>query len=137
MLNSVGAGQTLLADRAYDSDALRETLAERGAKANIKPMRHRVNIPKFNKRLYKKRNLIDRSLTKLNISEQSPPASKNTTPLPRPRQTRLSQNLDAVYESVTLEQLGRKRPVWFDSARRAVHVSSPSTKRCFRVAEEP
>ena len=65
MLDSVGAGQTLLADRAYDSDALRETLAERGAKANIKPMRHRVNIPKFNKRLYKKRNLIERFFNKL------------------------------------------------------------------------
>ncbi len=65
MLDSVGAGQTLLADRAYDSDALRETLAERGAKANIKPMRHRVNIPKFNKRLYKKRNLVERFFNKL------------------------------------------------------------------------
>ena len=65
MLDSVGAGQSLLADRAYDSDALRETLAERGAKANIKPMRHRVNIPKFNKRLYKKRNLVERFFNKL------------------------------------------------------------------------
>ena len=65
MLDSVGAGQTLLADRAYDSDALRETLAERGAKANIKPMRHRVNIPKFNKQLYKKRNLVERFFNKL------------------------------------------------------------------------
>jgi len=65
MLDSVGAGQTLLADRAYDSDALRDTLAERGAKANIKPMPNRVNIPKFNKRLYKKRNLIERFFNKL------------------------------------------------------------------------
>ena len=58
MLGSVGKGQTLLADRAYDSDALRNTLAERGAKANIKPMPNRVNIPKFNKKLYRKRNLV-------------------------------------------------------------------------------
>jgi len=65
MLDSVGAGQTLLADRAYDSDALRDTLAERGAKANIKPMPNRVNIPKFNRRLYKKRNLIERFFNKL------------------------------------------------------------------------
>jgi transposase len=65
MLDSVGKGQTLLADRAYDSDALRETLAARGAKANVKPMPNRVNIPKFNKRLYKKRNLVERFFNKL------------------------------------------------------------------------
>ena len=65
MLDSVGAGQTLLADRAYDSDALREALAARGAKANVKPMPNRVNIPKFNKRLYRKRNLVERFFNKL------------------------------------------------------------------------
>jgi transposase len=65
MLGSVGKGQTLLADRAYDSDALRNTLAERGAKANIKPMPNRVNIPKFNKKLYRKRNLVERFFNKL------------------------------------------------------------------------
>jgi transposase len=65
MLDSVGKGQTLLADRAYDSDALRNTLAERGAKANIKPMPNRANIPKFNKKLYGKRNLVERFFNKL------------------------------------------------------------------------
>jgi transposase len=65
MLYSVGKGQTLLADRAYDSDMLRATLAERGAKANIKPMPNRVNIPKFNKKLYRKRNLVERFFNKL------------------------------------------------------------------------
>jgi transposase len=47
MLGSVGAGQTLLADRAYDSDALRQTLAERGTWANVKPMPRRVKVPAF------------------------------------------------------------------------------------------
>lgn len=65
MLDTLGAGQTLLADRAYDSDALRETLAVRGAKANVKPMPNRVNIPKFSKKLYKKRNLVERFFNKL------------------------------------------------------------------------
>ena len=32
--------QILLADRAYDSDALLSALAEKGAWANIKPMPH-------------------------------------------------------------------------------------------------
>jgi transposase len=65
MLDSVGPGQTLLADRAYDSDALREALAKRRAKANIKPMPNRVNIPKFSKKLYRKRNLVERFFNKL------------------------------------------------------------------------
>jgi transposase len=38
MLEGLGEGQILLADRAYDSDALRDSLAERGAWANVKPM---------------------------------------------------------------------------------------------------
>jgi transposase len=50
MQDSIGAGQTLLADRAYDSDALREVLAARGARANVKLM--------TNRRLYRKRNLV-------------------------------------------------------------------------------
>ena len=41
MLDSLGRGQILLADRAYDSDALRQSLAERGAWANVKPMPNR------------------------------------------------------------------------------------------------
>jgi transposase len=65
MLDSVGPGQILLADRAYDSDALRDALATRRAQANIKPMPNRVNIPKFNKKLYRKRNLVERFFNKL------------------------------------------------------------------------
>jgi transposase len=64
MLGTVCKGQTLLANRAYDNDALRATLAERGARANIKPMPNRVNIPKFNRRFYRKRNLVDRFFNK-------------------------------------------------------------------------
>ena len=45
LLSGLGMGQILLADRAYDSDALRNDLAERGAWANVKPMPNRVNIP--------------------------------------------------------------------------------------------
>ena len=59
MLGQVGGGQILLADRAYDSDALREALAERGAWANIKPMPRRVNIPAFSSFLYRYRNLVE------------------------------------------------------------------------------
>ena len=65
MLDGIGAGQILLADRAYDSDALRETLAARGAWANIKPMPRRVNIPAFSAFLYRYRNLVERFFDKI------------------------------------------------------------------------
>ena len=47
MLAGLGEGQILLADRGYDSDALRERLARQGAWGNIKPMPHRVNVECF------------------------------------------------------------------------------------------
>ena len=65
MLDTVGAKQTLLADRAYDSDALRQTLAERGAWANVKPMPNRKRRPAFCAFLYKERNLVERFFNKL------------------------------------------------------------------------
>jgi len=65
MLDGIGAGQVLLADRAYDSDALRETLAARGASANVKPMPRRVNIPAFSALLYRYRNLVERFFNKI------------------------------------------------------------------------
>jgi transposase len=65
MLETIGEGQILLADRAYDSDVLRGTLAERGAWANVKPMPNRVNIPAFSPFLYRFRNLVERFFNKL------------------------------------------------------------------------
>ena len=65
MLDTVGPGQILLADRAYDSDALRQTLADRGAWANIKPISSRVNVPAFSPYLYRFRNLVERFFNKL------------------------------------------------------------------------
>jgi transposase len=65
MLDTVGEGQILLADRAYDSDALRQTLADRGAWANVKPMPNRSNVPAFSQFLYRYRNLVERFFNKL------------------------------------------------------------------------
>ena len=65
MLDTIGQGQILLADRAYDSDALRRDLAERGAWANVKPMPGRLNIPAFSSFLYRFRNLVERFFNKL------------------------------------------------------------------------
>ena len=65
MLSGIGPGQTLLADRAYDSDVLRQDLAARGAWCNVKPMTRRINIPAFSPYLYRLRNLVERFFNKL------------------------------------------------------------------------
>ena len=65
MLDSVRAGHILLADRAYDSDRLRQEMAARGARANVRPMQHRLKSPSFDKKLYKMRNVVERFFNKL------------------------------------------------------------------------
>ena len=65
MLDDISEGQILLADRAYDSDNLRSTLAERRAWANVKPMPNRKNIPAFSQFLYRYRNLVERFFSKI------------------------------------------------------------------------
>ena len=65
LLDRLQARQILLADRAYDSDALRETMTARGAWANIRPMPHRVSPPAFSPFLYRYRNLVERFFNKL------------------------------------------------------------------------
>jgi transposase len=65
MFSTVQAGNILLADRAYDSDALRERLAERGAWANIRAMPHRIDPPAFSEWLYTQRNEVERFFNKL------------------------------------------------------------------------
>ena len=61
----LGPGQILLADRAYDSDLLRQTLTARGALANVKPMARRLDKPAFSPFLYRYRNLVERFFNKL------------------------------------------------------------------------
>jgi transposase len=65
MLETLGPGDILLADRAYDSDATRQTVAERGAWANIKPMPNRKNVPAFSGFLYRYRNAVERFFNKI------------------------------------------------------------------------
>ena len=65
MVDGLGEGQILLADRGYDSDALRARLKKQGAWGNIKPMPNRVNIPSFSAYLYRFRNLVECFFNKL------------------------------------------------------------------------
>ena len=65
MLGGLGDGQILLADRAYDSNALREAMDKRGVWACIKPMPRRKDPPAFSPFLYRYRNLVERFFSKI------------------------------------------------------------------------
>lgn len=64
MLETVEAGHILLADRAYDSDALRAEMAARGAWANVRAMPNRVKTFSFSAWVYRQRNSVERFFKK-------------------------------------------------------------------------
>jgi len=55
----------LLADKAYDSDAIRNFAYERGAWANIPPKSNRKNPICFSPLLYRKRNHVERFFNRI------------------------------------------------------------------------
>ena len=65
MLSRLGEGHILLADRAYDSDAMRASLHSRGAWACVKPMPNRKNVPAFSAFLYRYRNRVECFFSKI------------------------------------------------------------------------
>jgi len=65
MMDDLGEGDIFLADKAYDSDAIRSTAAQRGAWANIPPKRNRKQSFVFCKWVYRQRNLVERFFSKL------------------------------------------------------------------------
>jgi transposase len=65
MFETIEAGNILLADRAYDSDALRMVMEERGAWANIRAMPNRVKTFPFSPWVYRQRNAVERFFNKL------------------------------------------------------------------------
>ena len=57
--------QYIIADAAYDSDALRETIVDQGAVAVIRPRKNRVEERPYDKQVYKRRNVIERFFHRL------------------------------------------------------------------------
>ena len=57
--------QYIIADAAYDSDALRETIVAQGAVAVIRPRKNRVEDRPYDKEVYKRRNVIERFFHRL------------------------------------------------------------------------
>jgi transposase len=62
------APDALLADKAYDTDAIRDDLKQRGIKPVIPPKSNRTKRIRYNKRLYRERNCIERVLGHLKIN---------------------------------------------------------------------
>jgi len=58
----------LLADKAYDTDAIRGDLKERRIKPVIPPKSNRTRTIRYSKRLYRQRNCIERVLGHLKIN---------------------------------------------------------------------
>lgn len=60
LLENLAPGATLIADRACDTDAIRNLAAERGAWANIPPRSIRKGSFAFSTWVYRQRNLVER-----------------------------------------------------------------------------
>ena len=65
LLDDLGEGAILLADRAYDTNALRAFAAERKAWANIPPKANRTESFAFSKWVYRQRNAVERFFNKI------------------------------------------------------------------------
>jgi len=57
--------QYVIADAAYDADALRETIVAQGAVAVIRPRNNRVEDRPYDKEVYKRRNVIERFFNRI------------------------------------------------------------------------
>ena len=65
MIADLPEGALLLADKGYDSNALREMVADRKAWANIPPKSNRKDPICFSKHLYRARNRVERFFNKI------------------------------------------------------------------------
>jgi transposase len=60
LLENLAPGATLIADRAYDTNAIRDLATERGAWAKIPPRSIRKGSFAFSTWVYRQRNLVER-----------------------------------------------------------------------------
>ena len=65
LLNNLPKGAKVLADKAYDADWIRQLIAEQDCKAHIPPRSSRLKDILYSKKLFKRRNLIERCINKL------------------------------------------------------------------------
>jgi transposase len=65
LTDGLGEGDILLADKGYDSDAIRTKAAERKAWANIPPKANRKATFVFSRWVYRQRNLVERFFNRI------------------------------------------------------------------------
>jgi putative transposase len=65
LIAAAPAAETLAADRAYDSDALRREIIARGMRPVIPNAPYRKRLHPFDAEAYKRRNLVERAFCRL------------------------------------------------------------------------
>lgn len=65
MTDELGEGDILLADKGYDTNAIRAKAAERKAWANIPPRSNRRRAFAFSRWVYRQRNLVERFFNRI------------------------------------------------------------------------
>ena len=65
LMADVGSGATLIADRAYDTNAIRDHAANAGIWANIPPRSIRKEAFPFSRWVYRQRNLVERFFNRI------------------------------------------------------------------------
>ncbi|MBS1183968.1 MAG: transposase family protein [Proteobacteria bacterium] len=65
LIDDLGEGDILLADKGYDSNAIRAKAAERKAWANIPPKANRKGTLSFSRWVYRQRNLVERFFNRI------------------------------------------------------------------------
>ncbi len=65
LTDRLGEGAILLADKGYDSDAIRAKAAQRKAWANIPPKANRKGSFSFSSWVYRRRNLVERFFNRI------------------------------------------------------------------------
>jgi transposase len=65
LLITLGEGEVLLGDKAYDADWLRQRIEAQGAAPNIPDKSNRNEMHCFSKTLYKERNRVERFFNRI------------------------------------------------------------------------
>jgi len=65
LMEGLRTGQTLMADKAYDADAILARCRAAGARANIPPKAYRKTPQPFDRALYRRRNVVGRFFNRI------------------------------------------------------------------------
>jgi len=84
----------VIADRGHDADALLDLIRASGAKAHITSTRQRLVHRPVNKRIYRKRNLVERFFLQTQaLQARCHPLRQARQKLPRCRRSRINQDV--------------------------------------------